>query len=805
MDTIENSFIAHIRKKDKTIQTVVEHNNGVANLAYNIGVSYDIGGLCALSGRHHDDGKNTQEYLDYIKAASSGEKVVKGSVIHSTHGALFVTNLAIDKDLSAKLAAEMVRTAIMCHHGLRDCISTDGVFSFLESSTRIANSYGSVERIITEQYKKSTIENEFAVACDEARKIQVKINNFQSLGQHYGSSHFYLAMYERLLLSILIDADRTDTACFEDAVEPALMKSFEERKMMWKSYLNHCDASLAEFQATKEPSPLDCYRAEISKACVEFDGGTSGIFRLVVPCGAGKTLSALRYALQTAERYSKNHIFYIAPFNSILEQNANEIAEYIGDIDAVLKHHSSIVFDSDDFKDEKRYRLLTENWSQSPIIATSAVQFLNTLFAGKTSNIRRLQALGNSVIIIDEIQTLPIKVLKLFNAAMNFLAHFCNTAILLCSATQPLLDKLDDYNILTPKSIIPDEEMYNTAFKRVGIVDSTDKNGFSIQEAATFILEQARDVKSILAIVNTKSAARDVFKCIRSATENNEKYHVFHLSTNMCPAHRSAVLSEIRDCLNNSNNAQKIICISTMLIEAGVDISFERVVRSLTGLDSIVQSAGRCNRNRENECGIISIIYIREENIEKIPYLKKAQEVTREIFYNIKENPEQYPNGALSKSAMDKFYKKYYCQINEDMDFQLDDNPEYTIIDLLTTNPSGSKRYKDSKTVLLKQAFKKSGEAFTVIDDLGKQDIIVEYNDDALRHIEKLLSAQLISDKKKELRYLQQYTVQLSHYTMQQIGEGLRFEDSVGVFILMRSNYYNDDFGVMTKIETTKL
>lgn len=789
----KSPFIAHIRKKDHAIQTVIEHNDGVAKLAYDIGAPYGIGGLCALAGRHHDDGKNTQEYLSYIKAASAGEDVARGSVIHSTHGALLVNNLVSAKDLHAKLVAEMVRTAIMSHHGLRDCISTDGKISFLESSTRIADSYSAVERIVNEYYGRSAIENEFAAARAEGKAIQTKLKEFHSLGSRYGSSHFYLAMYERLLISILVDADRTDTACFEDATEPSRIPSSEERKMMWKTYLNHCESKIIELQAKKEHSTLDSYRAEISKACAEFDGGTSGVFRLVVPCGAGKTLSALRYALQTAEHYSKKHVFYIAPFNSILEQNAGEIAAYIGDVDAVLKHHSNIVFDSDNGEDEKKYKLLTENWAQSPVIATSAVQFLETMFAGKTSSVRRMQALGDSVIIIDEIQALPIKVLKLFNVAMNFLAHFCGTAIVLCSATQPLLDKLNDYQILTPRNIISDEEKYSTAFKRVQIVDHINGNGFSVQDAANFILEQARGVKSILAIVNTKPIARKVFECIHSIAKNRKEYRLFHLSTNMCPAHRSTVLSEMHNCLKD--NPQKIICISTMLIEAGVDISFERVVRSLTGLDSIVQAAGRCNRNRETACGIVSVIYIRDENVSHLDYLQSAQEVTREIFYNIRINPGQYPGGALSKAAMDEFYDKYYRPLQKEMAFPLKDDPEHTIIDLLTTNPPGSKRNSDSKTVLLKQAFKEAGDAFTVIEDIGKQDVIVEYNDDALRHIKKLLSARLISDKKMELRYLQQYTVQLSEYTMRKIGAGVRFEENAGVFILMRL-YYHGDFGV---------
>jgi CRISPR-associated endonuclease/helicase Cas3 len=212
-------------------------------------------------------------------------------------------------------------------------------------------------------------------------------------------------------------------------------------------------------------------------------------------------------------------------------------------------------------------------------------------------------------------------------------------------------------------------------------------------------------------------------------------------------------------------------------------------------LDSVVQAPGRCNRNRETERGIVSIIYIRDENVGRLGYLQSAQEVTREIFYNIRTNPGQYPGGALSKAAMDEFYAKYYRPMQKEMAFPLEDDPEHTIIDLLTTNPSGSKRNRDSKTVLLKQAFKEAGDAFAVIEDIGKQDVIVEYNDDALHHIKKLLSARLISDKKSELRYLQQYTVQLSEYAMQKIGAGVRFEENAGVFILMLL-YYHGDFGV---------
>lgn len=177
-----------------------------------------------------------------------------------------------------------------------------------------------------------------------------------------GSPYFYLAMFTRLITSIVIDADRTDTACFEDKRALPQRRALDERKEMWKKYLVHYESQLEKLQEGKKTSSLDPYRGEISRACAEFDGGEAGIFRLVVPCGAGKTLAALRYALHTARRYGKERIFYIAPFNSILEQNATEIAKFIGDPDAVLEHHSNIIFSAEENKDksedEKRYQLL---------------------------------------------------------------------------------------------------------------------------------------------------------------------------------------------------------------------------------------------------------------------------------------------------------------------------------------------------------------------------------------------------------------------------------------------------------------
>ncbi len=789
-------FIAHIRKSDKTEQGVFEHNDNVADFAFSLGKRYGVEHIAKIVGRHHDDGKNTEKFLTYLRDAAEGKPVVRGSVTHSTHGAVLVDKFAFSGNLHSRLASEIIRTTIMSHHGLRDGLSMDGKLVFTEAAKKITDSFTAAEEYVCSYYGKNILEKEFANAIDNAKTIRNKIKDFRCKEKNAGSPHFYLSMYIRLLTSILIDADRTDTACFEDSIPLPQFKPKEDMKIIWHRLRNNYENKLLELPKKKKPSVLDIFRKEISEFCAGFDKGESGIFRLVVPCGAGKTLSSLRYALNAAEKYGKKHIFYIAPFNSILEQNAAEIRDYIGDREAVLEHHSNIIFDNDETEEGKRYRLLTENWRDSPIIATTAVQFLNTLFASSTSCVRRMQTLGDSVIILDEIQALPIKVLKLFNAAMNYLAYFCHSSVILCSATQPLLDKLDRYRILPPVKILENEGKYDDAFRRVQIKDCTSWVGMSYTEVADFILAEVESARSVLTVVNTKKCARGVFTQLRSKVDGS--YLLFHLTTNMCAAHRKKVLDKIRVNLSDSSYKGKIICISTSLIEAGVDVSFERVVRSLTGLDSIVQAAGRCNRNCEKDCGRVSIINIREEAVSSLGNITKAQEATRDLLYNIKANPDNYPGGILSKSAMDEYYARYFKPLQKQMEYPLKDDPEHTIIDLLTEDPARCKRFEaqggNAKTVMLKQSFKKAGDEFSVIDDRGKIDVIVDYDDIAAEALRKLKAAKTLREKQAALRSLQRYTVQLRENNLKKLDAVLQPFES-GVYILDRI-FYDEDFGV---------
>lgn len=222
-------------------------------------------------------------------------------------------------------------------------------------------------------------------------------------------------------------------------------------------------------------TPIQTARRELSELCLQAASKPGGIFRLNLPTGAGKTLSGLRYALKHAEAFGKERIFFISPLLSILEQNAREIRKAIGDDSIVLEHHSDIITGELSDDELSRYELLCDSWN-SPIVITTLVQFLNTLFSGKTASVRRFNSLANSVIVIDEVQTVPLKTLSLFNYAINFLSEVCNATVVLCSATQPYLEGIHRPLVECKDIIEPDiVKRYATVFKRNSITDKGEK------------------------------------------------------------------------------------------------------------------------------------------------------------------------------------------------------------------------------------------------------------------------------------------------------------------------------------------
>ena len=306
-------------------------------------------------------------------------------------------------------------------------------------------------------------------------------------------------------------------------------------------------------------------RNDISRQCAEAGLREIGIYTLEVPTGGGKTLSSLRFALEHARKHNLDRIIYVIPYLSILSQTAIEMRSALNaDNETVLEHHSNVLPD-----DPEYYKLHTDRWD-SPIILTTQVQFLESVFSAKGSDLRKLHNMARSVIIFDEIQTLPVKCVHLFNSILNFLNKVCGTTILLCTATRPLLDKVSHPVILSEH---PSIAVCGKIPRRNEIVNALRPAGYSYEELTDFILE--KHIASTLIIVNTKTAARSLYLQLRSRAKN-----VLHLSTNMCPSHRDYVISNLRCMLSRG---ESVICVATQLIEAGVNISFECVIRDLQG------------------------------------------------------------------------------------------------------------------------------------------------------------------------------------------------------------------------------
>jgi len=560
---------------------------------------------------------------------------------------------------------------------LIDCLDLKGIDIFTDKmKTNKEILYAeALSNFEAEYLEMEHINNLFNNSKKEIRAILIKINKIDRSAKF---GQFAAGMLEKHLFSCVIDADRYYTYTFMEDIEP---QKKIDKSALWNELADVLEIKLKEYPKV---SKIDLLREEISISCRDFGKNQPGIYQLSVPTGGGKTLSSLRYALEHAKKFNKDRIFYIIPFTTIIDQNAKEIKDILGREDIILEHHSNLVIDNDD--EQEQYNLLTERWD-SPIILTTMVQFLNTLFSGGTQGVRRMHNLANSVIVFDEIQAIPIKCINMFNSAINFLSNICNATIILCTATQPLLSTTKmPLKLSENPNMIPNSDVKFEQFKRVNLVDKRLIGGYSAVSLKALVLDTMDKVESILVILNTKNSAKEVFNELRKANTDlpeEKQYLLFHLSTNMCPSHRMKILQDMIEKLGHV----RVICISTQLIEAGVNISFGCVVRSLAGLDNIAQAAGRCNRHGETFCSDVYIVNVEGENVSKLVDIKEGQECTRRVLDEFKENPDIFDNDLLSPKAMKRYYQYYFHNRSGEMNYTLSkpDNDK-SMYDLLAGN-----------------------------------------------------------------------------------------------------------------------
>ncbi|SEG63828.1 CRISPR-associated helicase/endonuclease Cas3 [Paenibacillus sp. UNC499MF] len=799
-------FIAHIRESDGEHQSVEDHLLGVQTLAESYGEGIGIKHIAGLAGLLHDLGKYTVAFQEYLLKALRNPEAPpkKGSVDHSTAGGRLLYQLfhtgRIERDKG--VLAEIVGNAILSHHSyLQDFLNPESESNYLQRvRDKEAKELSELPQVVQCFFEKVIREEEFYRYVEQAA-LELKIFLAQESPLSLEARCMFLTKY---VFSALIDADRTNTRCFEENIPDVPVK--RPPKELFGTFYDRLMAEIESLtEHSKADSSIKTLRREMSEQCDKFAEKSSGIYTLSIPTGGGKTLASLRYALKHAQMYGKKRIIFVLPYTTIIEQNAAEVRRVLKDVEHILEHHSNVIEDEND-EDEhmdgkvnmrQKLKLAKDNWD-SPIIFTTMVQFLNVFYAKSSRDIRRLHHLSESVLVFDEVQKVPVSCVSLFNMAMNFLNQFCSSSIVLCTATQPALGFVEHKLHLSPKAeMVANLGDVIAAFKRVEIVDRATDERFNTDKLTEFVAERMKDAQSALVILNTKSVVQRAYE---ELVKRMDGIPVFHLSTSMCAAHRKDRLDEIRQLLTDK---KKVLCISTPLIEAGVDVSFECVVRSLAGLDSIAQAAGRCNRHGEREVQQVYVVDHDEENLSRLPEIERGKKISRRILIDLKRDSSSHGGHLLSVKAMERYFREFYEDFDANLNFPVPKlGSNQTLTNLLFAPVNDNVYFQDYRSnrgerlpLFLANSYRTAAEHFYVIKDSGVS-VIAPYGDEGKEIIADLNGAGRIEDLTRLLKKAQQYTINLMNHELMRVDKNGGLERCLdGQVLVLGEGAYNRDFG----------
>ena len=807
------NYIAHVRKADGQPQFLQTHLTETAEIAKSLAAKLDLDQAGELLGLMHDFGKYSRKFQKYIHDETGlfnpdlddEESTPNGSKVdHSTAGAQWVyrelRKFGVAQGIG-ELFGQTLGLCIASHHGegLIDCLDGEGNpkwierFNKTDELTHLTECEQNADEAVQQKARELAGENLIRSLLKAVKPILFDQTTNSKIKE------FYLGCLTRFLFSCLIDADRINSSDFEREAQKEVHRLTE--KPDWQPAIDKLEAKLAGFE---NRYPIDEIRRRISDDCLKRAADSQGIYTLTVPTGGGKTLASLRYALHHAQKHNLDRIIYIIPYTSIIDQNAQAVREILGE-DWVLEHHSNLEPEKQSWQD----KLLSENWDK-PIVFTTMVQFLDAWFGGGTRGARHIHPMTNAVLIFDEIQTLPVKCVHLFCNVLNWLTAFGKSTAVLCTATQPLLGESGLQNFPEGKresiaargllrlpenaEIMGKHQDLDRLFadlSRVEIRFNEKAGGWNVEEAGAFLLEQFQTTPSCLFIVNTKKWAQELYQYCKA--QNVPPEALFHLSTNQCAAHRKAIFDTIKARLKNK---QPVICISTQLIEAGVDISMACVIRALGGLDSIAQAAGRCNRHGEKEGkGQVWVLNLQEQDFTRIlPDIQAGKNHAERVFRDFAGQD------ILQPEAMKRYFEYYFYQRSDEMSYSIKNSTTGSLLDWLSDNalnPYGEKNNKRSKPLpLLMQSFKNAGRAFQAID-APTHAVIVPYGEGA-ELIVKLCGEwdpkEMYDAKKKA----QRYSVNVFPNVWNKLQKENALHETIegsGIYYL-NERYYNDEFGL---------
>ena len=566
-------YLAHLDEDRIREQTVKDHLYGTAELAGKFAERFgkkEWGYCCGLL---HDIGKYSDAFQTKIKSNSNRQ------VDHSTAGA----KVCLEKG--------------GCYQFLSYCIA--GHHAGLPDHG--GSAYGDDAPTLMGRSRKKIVDY-------SAYKTEIQIPELRSLPfdeSETPDADFSLSMFIRMIYSCLVDADFLDTECFmKNGITDR--NSGESMEILLEKLERHISGWLSNTGT----ETVNGRRTEILRHCLERGKEKPGMFQLTVPTGGGKTIASLAFALRHAVANGMDRVIYVIPYTSIIEQNAGVFRDILGEQN-VLENHYNVDYESTE--ELKPMQLVSENWDK-PVVVTTNVQFFESLYANKSSKCRKLHNMANSVIIFDEAQMLPTDYLKPCLAAMEELVRQFRSSIVLCTATQPALQPLFRTQTQITELCPGVQEQFRfferVTFQNIGTVTEED------------LSDRLRQEMQALCILNTKKRAQKLYQQIKEDG-------VFHLSTSMYPKHRQRVLKNIR---NRLVNGQKCVLISTSLVEAGVDLDFQTVYRQLAGVDSMIQAAGRCNREgkRDVKESVVSIFQFGER--ENVPGQQLQIDVAKSLL-----------------------------------------------------------------------------------------------------------------------------------------------------------------------------
>lgn len=730
VETQKIIYYAHSRKdKDKSEwQLLLDHLMRTADLAEKFGNDAGVSELARTAALMHDIGK-------YSKAFQARLNGSKKKVDHATAGARTVIELFNKTDVE-KWLATMLAYCIAGHHtGLPNYGS---VIDAEDDGTLLARL--DPDKKILEDFTAYKTEIDPTALFVKPRSIKTTNQGFS------------LAFMTRMLYSALVDADFQETESYmKDDVKP---------RGEYASIAELCKTFNTAMKKFDNPeSEINKKRTETLKTCIEKANSDQGFFTLTVPTGGGKTLASMAFALNHAVKHGLKRVIYVIPFTTIIEQNAGKFKEYLGEKN-VLEHHSNFDWkkgnktDTESADDETKevldkLKLASENWD-IPIVVTTNVQFFESLFANKSSRCRKLHNLAKSVIIFDEAQMLPREYLDPCMLAVKELVTNYDTSAVFCTATQPALDRRLPKVHFT--ELAPDPQALFDFYKRVQVTNIG-------KTPDADLIEKIKAHSQVLCIVNTRKHAKGLFDQMEG--EGN-----FHLSTLMCPTHRKEVLSEVRERLKSGQTCRVI---STQVMEAGIDVDFPVGFRALAGLDSIIQAAGRVNREMKRGLSDVYVFDPETPFIKKTPvFIQQGARVAESILRDFADQPD-------SKDAIKSYFNFLY--------------------NLQAKNAFDSKNILSHFDNGLEFDFKTAAEDFRVIDR-NTVAVVIPYNEEAKELLER---AKYHPYPYTFARQLQMYTVNIYENEFEKLQSKGAIESINDTYEMLANmkDYYDENTGII--------